>query len=99
MKPHFNAKTQRCKDATQIRLSLCTFASLRLRVNWSALLATLFTAVALSSVAQNPRPDAMVLISNGIYRPIFRAATEAKEVSINAFYLDVAPVTVQIGRA
>jgi sulfatase modifying factor 1 len=33
------------------------------------------------------------LIPAGVYRPLFRAATEPREVSVQAFYLDRLPVT------
>ncbi|HLP77129.1 MAG TPA: SUMF1/EgtB/PvdO family nonheme iron enzyme, partial [Candidatus Paceibacterota bacterium] len=39
-------------------------------------------------------PADMILVPNGTYRPIFRSATEAKEVPVNAFFLDTSPVTV-----
>jgi len=38
-------------------------------------------------------PADMVLIPSGVYRPLFRAASEPKEVSVQAFYLDKFPVT------
>jgi formylglycine-generating enzyme len=47
------------------------------------------------SLVANAAPADMILVSNGIYRPAFRSATEAKEVAVNVFYLDVAPVTVR----
>jgi sulfatase modifying factor 1 len=38
-------------------------------------------------------PPEMALIPPGIHRPVFRASTEPKEVSVQAFYLDRFPVT------
>jgi formylglycine-generating enzyme required for sulfatase activity len=36
----------------------------------------------------------MVMIPDGIYRPLFRGKTDAKEEPVKGFYLDVLPVTV-----
>ena len=38
-------------------------------------------------------PAGMVVISNGVYRPLFRSANEPKEIQVRAFCLDVLPVT------
>jgi formylglycine-generating enzyme required for sulfatase activity len=46
--------------------------------------------------AQSPQPTAppeMVAIPSGVYRPLFRAASEPKEISVDKFYLDRFPVT------
>jgi len=42
----------------------------------------------------NAAPADMVLIANGVYRPMFRSAAEPKAVPVKAFYLDALPVTV-----
>src|SRR5437764_14618151 len=38
-------------------------------------------------------PVGMALISDGVYRPLFRAENDPKEVRVGAFYLEVYPVT------
>ena len=38
-------------------------------------------------------PTGMALVPAGVYRALFRAATESKEVPVRAFYLDKLPVT------
>jgi sulfatase modifying factor 1 len=38
-------------------------------------------------------PAGMVRVPAGVYRPLFRSANDAKEVSVKAFALDVHPVT------
>ncbi len=40
-------------------------------------------------------PADMVLISNGVYRPLLRSPSEANEIPVKAFYLDALPVTVK----
>jgi len=48
----------------------------------------------LSAAAPLPAtPPDMVLIPAGVYRPLFRDATDPKEVPVPAFYLDKLPVT------
>ena len=44
-------------------------------------------------LAEPTVPPGMVQISNGIYRPAFRADSDAREVPVKAFALDVLPVT------
>lgn len=41
-------------------------------------------------------PADMALIPAGVYRPLFRAATDPKEVPVRAFYLDKLPVTTGV---
>ncbi len=55
--------------------------------------------VAVTCLWVQPSPAAAVdtqlaAIPAGVYRPLFRAATEPKEVPVQAFYLDKFPVTV-----
>jgi formylglycine-generating enzyme required for sulfatase activity len=38
-------------------------------------------------------PPGMVCVSNGVFHPLFRSLTDAKEVPVNSFLLDVEPVT------
>ncbi len=38
-------------------------------------------------------PPGMALLPGGVYRPLFRAATEPEAVTVRAFYLDQLPVT------
>lgn len=38
-------------------------------------------------------PADMVCISNGVFHPLFRSLTDAKEVPVKSFYLDIEPVT------
>ena len=38
-------------------------------------------------------PPGMAVVSNGMYRPLFRGATDLKEVPVKSFCLDVLPVT------
>ena len=61
----------------------------------------LLAGAALQAFGQNPPdgalsgepPVGMALISDGVYRPLFRAENDPKEVSVTAFCLDVYPVT------
>jgi sulfatase modifying factor 1 len=46
------------------------------------------------SADSNSAPARMVKIPAGIYRPLFRAKTDLKEVPVKSFYLDALPVTV-----
>ena len=46
-----------------------------------------------SVIGGNPSPPGMVVLSNGVFRPQFRAASDLKEIPVPAFYLDVLPVT------
>lgn len=62
-------------------------------------LVTALSAVATWSLpAQGPIPNSspgvMVLVPAGVYRPLFRSATDPKEVPVKPFYLDARPVTV-----
>ncbi len=43
--------------------------------------------------AAEPAPPGMVIVSNGVYRPLFRGATDFKEEPVTSFYLDILPVT------
>lgn len=38
-------------------------------------------------------PPGMAVVSNGVYRPLFRGATDLKEVPVKSFCLDILPVT------
>lgn len=38
-------------------------------------------------------PTGMALIPDGVYRPLFRAETDSKEIPVKAFALDILPVT------
>ena len=60
----------------------------------SVLLLLLAMAAAAPISGATSAPQGMVLIPSGIYRPLFRAANEAKEVPVKSFYLDTLPVTV-----
>lgn len=42
----------------------------------------------------NSAPAGMSRIPDGVYRPLFRAVTDSKEVPVKSFYLDTLPVTV-----
>ncbi len=44
------------------------------------------------SFGQTP-PAGMALIPDGVYRPLFRAESDPKEVMVKSFYLDILPVT------
>ena len=46
----------------------------------------------LESFGQQP-PAKMALIPDGVYRPLFRAETDPKEIPVKAFALDILPVT------
>ena len=50
------------------------------------------TGVENEGFGQTP-PAGMVLIPDGVYRPLFRAESDPKEVPAKAFYLDILPVT------
>src|SRR5437867_3965753 len=71
----------------------------RRRLSITALL--LLAGAALQGLGQNlPGPAlsgkptvGMALISDGAYRPLFRAENDPKEIPVSAFYLDVYPVT------
>jgi formylglycine-generating enzyme len=52
----------------------------------------LLASVAIQGFAQTP-PAGMALIPAGVYRPLFRAETDPKEVPVKAFALDILPVT------
>lgn len=43
--------------------------------------------------AAEPLPPGMARIPDGMYRPFFRAADDAKEIPVKAFALDILPVT------
>src|SRR6266536_5413818 len=47
----------------------------------------------LPGVLSGEPPVGMALISDGAYRPLFRAENDPKEVPVPAFFLDVYPVT------
>ncbi len=38
-------------------------------------------------------PERMICLPQGLYRPLYRAGNEAKEVMVQAFWLDIYPVT------
>ena len=48
--------------------------------------------LAFAACAASPPPE-MVLIPDGIYRPLFRGENDIKEVTVKAFFLDVSPIT------
>lgn len=50
----------------------------------------LFTA---ATITVNALPSEMALIPSGIYRPLIKSSTDASEVQVKAFYLDVVPVS------
>jgi formylglycine-generating enzyme required for sulfatase activity len=52
-------------------------------------------ACVIAASAAHAGPADMVLITNGVYRPLLRSATEPAEAPVKAFYLDVLPVTVK----
>ena len=58
----------------------------------SALLIACFSLFG-AAAEDGPNPG-MALIPAGVYRPVFRTATEPKEVTISSFCLDKLPVTV-----
>lgn len=53
----------------------------------------LFAVVPAASAGQ-PVPAGMVVIPAGVYRPLFREASDAKETAVPSFLLDALPVTV-----
>jgi formylglycine-generating enzyme required for sulfatase activity len=53
------------------------------------------SAWTLAAGAADPLPTGMVRIPTGVYRPFFRAATDAKEIPVKSFALDVLPVTTR----
>jgi len=55
-------------------------------------LASLLMSVAFAGAA-DPPPTGMVRISDGVSHAFFLAQTDAKEVPVRAFYLDILPVT------
>jgi len=59
--------------------------------NFTAVL-TVFFAAMVQSFGQSLLTG-MALISNGVYRPLFRAESDPKEVFVKSFYLDILPVT------
>src|SRR5438445_607586 len=44
-------------------------------------------------IAADPAPAGMARIAPGVYRPLFRAVTDLKQVPVKSFYLDILPVT------
>ena len=52
-----------------------------------------FVICARAVSAVEPAFDGMARIPAGAYQPLFRAATDAKEVAVKTFALDVFPVT------
>jgi sulfatase modifying factor 1 len=58
-------------------------------------LCALLALTSTPALAANQAPTGMILIPAGVYRPMFRAPTEPKQVEVNAFYLDAEPVTVR----
>lgn len=64
----------------------------------TALLACLgwLAVVTLSGVAAAPAtnpPPGMVWVAGGVYRPLFRAESDPKEILVRGFWIDVHPVT------
>ncbi len=62
--------------------------------------AVLATGLVLVSLQRAPAaappaeaPSAMALIPAGVYRPLFRAATDPRQIQVHDFYLDKLPVT------
>lgn len=45
------------------------------------------------AVLSRESPAGMVLVADGVYRPLFRTENDPKEIPVTAFYLDVHPVT------
>jgi len=60
------------------------------RTQSAALIALIGAAV--QGFSQTP-PAGMASIPDGVYRPLFRAETDSKEVPVKAFALDILPVT------
>jgi formylglycine-generating enzyme required for sulfatase activity len=46
-----------------------------------------------AALAAEPPGSGMSVIAGGVYRPAFRAKADAKEIPLNAFALDILPVT------
>jgi formylglycine-generating enzyme len=67
-------------------------AALKPWTRCSAAVLIVFFAAMVQSFGQSP-PPGMALISNGVYRPPFRAESDPKEVFVKSFYLDILPVT------
>ncbi|HVU08122.1 MAG TPA: formylglycine-generating enzyme family protein [Verrucomicrobiae bacterium] len=79
---NFNAKTQRRDGARIGEIFLCcVLASLRFCVDSSA--------ATNASIA----PAGMVQIPAGVYRPLLKSKTDAAEIAVKSFYLDVEPVS------
>lgn len=54
--------------------------------------AIVLLALVAGTLLRAAEPD-MVCVSNGVFRPLFRSLTDAKEVPVKSFLLDVEPVT------
>jgi sulfatase modifying factor 1 len=66
-----------------------------MKTGLGAVLVALMTTAASTAVA-HPSPKApvgMTRVGAGIYRPLYPASAAEREVKVNAFYLDVKPVT------
>ena len=61
-------------------------SGLRLKISFVLL------ALVAGTLLRAAEPD-MVCVSNGVFRPLFRSLTDAKEISVKSFLLDVEPVT------
>ena len=56
-------------------------------------IAVLIVLVGAVVTGSGQTPPGMVAIPDGVYRPLFRAETDSKEVPVKAFLLDILPVT------
>ena len=61
--------------------------------NQTFITALLFLVGAVVQSFGQPPPAGMASIPAGVYRPLFRAETDPKEVEVKAFALDILPVT------
>ena len=55
-------------------------------------IATFALCAGVAAHAAEGVPPGMAVVSNGLYRPLFRGATDLKEEPVKSFYLDVLPV-------
>jgi formylglycine-generating enzyme len=61
--------------------------------NFQRICFTTFCLWLVGAGAAETLPPGMARISNGMYRPFFRAAGDPKEIPVKAFALDILPVT------
>ncbi len=83
----------RAKALSPLRSASALHSGLVATLLRCALLPVVIFPATASSLAQTSPPTGMVELPAGVYHPLFRAPSELKNVPVQAFYLDILPVT------